>query len=125
MIERFAIVLTIIKVLLLFENFMHLFLVQFQQYLLNERSFFRFGRNLVLGMWEKDVQHLLMVTDCGVSEEASGEEPPRASLVREIYRFLDYHVSAASSQIICCHDFLVQTFACTCIFFAFTDSLRR
>lgn len=52
----------------------------------------------MLGMWEKDVQHLLMVTDCGVSEEASGEEPPRASLVREIYRFLDYHVSAASSQ---------------------------
>lgn len=48
-------------------------------------------RNLVLGMWVKDVQHLLMVTDCGVSEEASEEEPPRASLVREIHRFLDYH----------------------------------
>ena len=57
-----------------------------------------FGRNLVLGLWEKDVQHLLMVTDCGVSEEASGEEPPRASLVREIYRFLDYHVSVMLSQ---------------------------
>ncbi|XP_024369028.2 lysine-specific histone demethylase 1 homolog 3 [Physcomitrium patens] len=48
-------------------------------------------RNLLLGMWEKDVQHLLMVTDCGVAEEASAEEPGRASLVREIYRFLDYH----------------------------------
>lgn len=52
-----------------------------------------FNRNLVLGLWEKDVQHLLMVTDLGISEEASAEEPPRASLVREIYRFLDYHVS--------------------------------
>jgi len=50
----------------------------------------------VLGLWEKDVQHLLMVTDCGVSEEAFGEEPARASLVREIYRFLDYHVSLVS-----------------------------
>ncbi|KAG0572419.1 hypothetical protein KC19_VG093600 [Ceratodon purpureus] len=48
-------------------------------------------RNLVLGLWEKDVQHLLMVTDCGVSEEASEEESARASLIREIYRFLDYH----------------------------------
>lgn len=53
-----------------------------------------FGRNLVLGMWEKDVQHLLVVTDCGVAEQASEEEPPRASLIREIYRFLDYHVRA-------------------------------
>jgi hypothetical protein len=57
-----------------------------------------FGRNLVLGLWENDVQHLLMVTDCGVSEEASEEEPPRASLVREIYRFLDYHVSVVLRQ---------------------------
>lgn len=57
-----------------------------------------YGRNLVLGLWEKDVQHLLMVTDCGVSEEASGDEPARASLVREIYRFLDYHVSIVFRQ---------------------------
>nr|XP_024401008.1 lysine-specific histone demethylase 1 homolog 3-like isoform X3 [Physcomitrium patens] len=48
-------------------------------------------RNLVLGMWEKDVQHLLMMTDCGISEEPSMGEPARASLVRRIYRFLDYH----------------------------------
>lgn len=52
-------------------------------------------RNLVLGMWEKDVQHLLMMTDCGISEEPSMGEPARASLVRRIYRFLDYHVSVA------------------------------
>ncbi|KAG0596231.1 hypothetical protein M758_UG235100 [Ceratodon purpureus] len=70
-------------------------------------------RNLVLGLWEKDVQHLLMVTDCGVSEEASGEEPPRASLVREIYRFLDYHgyinVGVASKR----HSYEVALGGCT------------
>ncbi|XP_024379447.1 lysine-specific histone demethylase 1 homolog 3 isoform X2 [Physcomitrium patens] len=48
-------------------------------------------RNLVLGMWEKDVQHLLMVTDCGISEEPLVGEPARAGLIREIHRFLDYH----------------------------------
>lgn len=58
-----------------------------------------YGRNIVLGLWEKDVQHLLMVTDCGVSEEAYGEEPARASLVRDIFRFLDYHVSVLLTQV--------------------------
>lgn len=83
-----------------------------------------YGRNLVLGLWEKDVQHLLMMTDCGISEEASGGEPARASLVREIYRFLDYHVSVVSKPHIlfirkCCNDFFMQTIdgavTCTCI----------
>lgn len=64
----------------------------------------------MLGLWEKDVQHLLMMTDCGISEEASEGEPARASLVREIYRFLDYHVSVVSKPRIlfirkCCNDF--------------------
>lgn len=54
-------------------------------------------RNLVLGLWEKDVRHFLMVTDCGISELPSTHEPPRASLIREIHKFLDYHVRACWS----------------------------
>lgn len=46
----------------------------------------------MLGLWEKDVRHFLMVTDCGISELPSTHEPPRASLIREIHKFLDYHV---------------------------------
>jgi lysine-specific histone demethylase 1 len=51
----------------------------------------------VLGLWEKDVRHFLMVTDCGISELPSTHEPPRASLIREIHKFLDYHVRACWS----------------------------
>lgn len=54
------------------------------------------GRNLVLGLWEKDVKHILMVTDCGVSVTPTVVEPPRASLIREIHKFLDYHVRVPS-----------------------------
>jgi hypothetical protein len=49
-------------------------------------------RNLVLGLWERNVKHLLMVTDCGVLSSPTSDEPPRASLIREIHKFLDYHV---------------------------------
>jgi hypothetical protein len=48
-------------------------------------------RNLVLGLWERNVKHLLMVTDCGVLSSPTNDEPPRASLIREIHKFLDYH----------------------------------
>jgi hypothetical protein len=53
-------------------------------------------RNLVLGLWERNVKHLLMVTDCGVLSSPTNDEPPRASLIREIHKFLDYHVRCPS-----------------------------
>ncbi|KAI5071998.1 hypothetical protein GOP47_0012104 [Adiantum capillus-veneris] len=48
-------------------------------------------RNLILGLWERDVRHNLCVTDCGLSSVASLEETPRESLLRDIYDFLNYH----------------------------------
>ncbi|GMI89768.1 LSD1-like 3 [Hibiscus trionum] len=46
-------------------------------------------RNHILGLWSKDVNCILPLVDCGVSDTPSEGEPPRASLVREIYAFLD------------------------------------
>ncbi|XWS20999.1 hypothetical protein CRYUN_Cryun30bG0017100 [Craigia yunnanensis] len=46
-------------------------------------------RNLILGLWSKDVTRILPLVDCGVSETPSEGEPSRASLIREIYAFLD------------------------------------
>ncbi|KAF4358314.1 hypothetical protein F8388_014584, partial [Cannabis sativa] len=46
-------------------------------------------RNQILGLWNKDVSRLLPLSECGVTETASSNEPPRASLIREIYAFLD------------------------------------
>lgn len=46
-------------------------------------------RNFILGLWSKDVCHILPLTDCGVTAAPSEDEPPRASLIREIYAFLD------------------------------------
>ncbi|XP_039065654.1 LOW QUALITY PROTEIN: lysine-specific histone demethylase 1 homolog 3-like [Hibiscus syriacus] len=46
-------------------------------------------RNHILGLWSKDVNRILPLVDCGVSDTPSEGEPPRASLLREIYAFLD------------------------------------
>ncbi|KAA8537555.1 hypothetical protein F0562_027163 [Nyssa sinensis] len=46
-------------------------------------------RNHILGLWSKDVSRILPLTDCGVTAIPLVDEPPRASLVREIYQFLD------------------------------------
>ncbi|KAK9002704.1 hypothetical protein V6N11_060287 [Hibiscus sabdariffa] len=46
-------------------------------------------RNHILGLWSKDVNRILPLVDCGVSDTPSEGEPPRASLIREIYAFLD------------------------------------
>ncbi|XWS14499.1 hypothetical protein CRYUN_Cryun35bG0014800 [Craigia yunnanensis] len=46
-------------------------------------------RNHILGLWSKDVTRILPLADCGVSDTPSDNEPPRASLIREIYAFLD------------------------------------
>ncbi|XP_052201599.1 lysine-specific histone demethylase 1 homolog 3 [Diospyros lotus] len=46
-------------------------------------------RNHILNLWSKDVSRVLPLTECGVSTGPSIGGPPRASLVREIYAFLD------------------------------------
>ncbi|MBA0765291.1 hypothetical protein Gotri_014512, partial [Gossypium trilobum] len=46
-------------------------------------------RNHILGLWSKDVNRILPLVDCGVSDNPSEGEPSRASLIREIYAFLD------------------------------------
>ncbi|MCO5548955.1 hypothetical protein L7F22_002419 [Adiantum nelumboides] len=48
-------------------------------------------RNLILGLWERDVRHNLCITDCGISSVASLEETSRESLLRDVYDFLNYH----------------------------------
>ncbi|KAJ4964805.1 hypothetical protein NE237_016654 [Protea cynaroides] len=46
-------------------------------------------RNLILGLWSKDMSRILLLIDCGITEIPSKDETPRASLIREIYSFLD------------------------------------
>ncbi|KAK5839871.1 lysine-specific histone demethylase 1 homolog 3-like [Gossypium arboreum] len=46
-------------------------------------------RNHILGLWSKDVNRILPLVDCGVSDTPSEGEPSRASLIRKIYAFLD------------------------------------
>lgn len=50
-------------------------------------------RNQILALWSKDVSRILPLADCGVTEPACGDEPARASLIRDIYAFLDLSVS--------------------------------
>ncbi|GFY86098.1 LSD1-like 3 [Actinidia rufa] len=46
-------------------------------------------RNKILGLWSKDVSRVLPLTECGVTSSPSADESTCASLVREIYAFLD------------------------------------
>ncbi|XP_061972112.1 lysine-specific histone demethylase 1 homolog 3-like isoform X2 [Populus nigra] len=46
-------------------------------------------RNRILGLWSKDVSRILPLADCGITETPSQNESPRASLIRQIYEFLD------------------------------------
>ncbi|KAJ7966831.1 Lysine-specific histone demethylase 1-1-like protein [Quillaja saponaria] len=46
-------------------------------------------RNQILSLWSKDVTRILPLADCGVTDAPSEYEPPRASLIREVYSFLD------------------------------------
>jgi hypothetical protein len=50
-------------------------------------------RNWILSLWSKDVSRILPLADCGVSDTPFEDEPPRATLIREIYAFLDHSVS--------------------------------
>lgn len=42
---------------------------------------------------------ILPLVECGVSNATSEDEPPRASLIREIYAFLDRSVSFSATSI--------------------------
>ncbi|XP_019103756.2 lysine-specific histone demethylase 1 homolog 3 [Beta vulgaris subsp. vulgaris] len=46
-------------------------------------------RNKILSLWNKDVTRVLPLTDCGVAATPADDEPARASLMRDIYLFLD------------------------------------
>ncbi|KAG9442909.1 hypothetical protein H6P81_018763 [Aristolochia fimbriata] len=46
-------------------------------------------RNMILDLWSKDICRILPLVDCGVTECPSESEPQRASLIRDIYAFLD------------------------------------
>ncbi|KAJ7536240.1 hypothetical protein O6H91_12G061700 [Diphasiastrum complanatum] len=48
-------------------------------------------RNMVLRLWERDVKHVLSVTDCGVNSISTPGESPGAALIREAYDFLNLH----------------------------------
>lgn len=51
-------------------------------------------RNKILSLWNKDVTRVLPLTDCGVAATPADDEPARASLMRDIYLFLDQSVSS-------------------------------
>ncbi|KAJ6399561.1 hypothetical protein OIU77_020173 [Salix suchowensis] len=46
-------------------------------------------RNRILGLWSKDISRILALADCGIAERPSQDESPHASLIRQIYVFLD------------------------------------
>lgn len=46
-------------------------------------------RNLILGLWSRDVNHILHLEDCGISDAPHADESQQASLLREIFLFLD------------------------------------
>lgn len=51
-------------------------------------------RNFILSLWNKDVSRILPLSDCGVSDIPMADESTHASLVRDIYAFLDQCVSS-------------------------------
>ncbi|KAL5985882.1 hypothetical protein ACLOJK_027872 [Asimina triloba] len=57
-------------------------------------------RNFILDLWSKDVSRILPLIDCGVANEASKDEPPRASLIRDIYSFLDSRIKRKVIQLL-------------------------
>ncbi|XP_006661993.1 lysine-specific histone demethylase 1 homolog 3 [Oryza brachyantha] len=46
-------------------------------------------RNMILNRWCKDVKHTLDLAECGVSDVCLDDEPPRQTLTRDVYLFLD------------------------------------
>ncbi|KAL1194702.1 Lysine-specific histone demethylase 1-like protein [Cardamine amara subsp. amara] len=58
-------------------------------------------RNSILGLWSKNVSRILPVTECGVAGGSSESELPSASLIREVYKFLDQrgYINAGISSV--------------------------
>ncbi|KAG7542661.1 Amine oxidase [Arabidopsis thaliana x Arabidopsis arenosa] len=58
-------------------------------------------RNSILGLWSKNVSRILPVTECGVTGGPSENELPSASLIREVYKFLDQrgYINAGISSV--------------------------
>lgn len=48
-------------------------------------------RNHILHLWNKDVTRILPLAECGISDTAVTDEHPQASLIRDIYSFLDHY----------------------------------
>ncbi|KAI3777472.1 hypothetical protein L1987_47272 [Smallanthus sonchifolius] len=48
-------------------------------------------RNHILHLWNKDVTRILPLSECGISDTAVADEHPQASLIRDIYSFLDQY----------------------------------
>uniref|UniRef100_A0A0D9XLT8 SWIRM domain-containing protein n=1 Tax=Leersia perrieri TaxID=77586 RepID=A0A0D9XLT8_9ORYZ len=46
-------------------------------------------RNMILKRWSKDVKHILDLAEFGVSNVFLDDEPPRQTLIRDVYLFLD------------------------------------
>ncbi|XP_010271456.1 PREDICTED: lysine-specific histone demethylase 1 homolog 3-like [Nelumbo nucifera] len=46
-------------------------------------------RNLILSLWSKDITRILPLIDCGVVDVPTENETSRASLIRDVYEFLD------------------------------------
>ncbi|CAK9178451.1 unnamed protein product [Ilex paraguariensis] len=59
-------------------------------------------RNHIIGLWNKDISRILPLSDCGVSDVPLVDEPLRASLIRDVYAFLDQcgyiNIGAASEK---------------------------
>ncbi|EOA15891.1 hypothetical protein CARUB_v10003981mg [Capsella rubella] len=58
-------------------------------------------RNYILGLWSKNVSRILPVTECGITSGPSESELPSASLIREVYKFLDQrgYINAGISSV--------------------------
>ncbi|CAN1127186.1 Lysine-specific histone demethylase 1 homolog 3 [Linum perenne] len=46
-------------------------------------------RNQILSLWSKDVTRILPLSECGVTDTPSEDESQGASLIREVYSYLD------------------------------------
>lgn len=69
---------------------------------INEMEFdcFMYCRNRILSLWSKDVNRILPITECGVTGTPSEDDPPSASLIREVYTFLDQSVSCNVKRVL-------------------------
>lgn len=51
-------------------------------------------RNRILSLWKKDLSRILPLSECGMPDTPSVHGSPNASLVRDVYTFLDQCVSS-------------------------------